>query len=303
MATELKNVKRLYFTTEASATALGKQWWYAADTRRIGVMEADGTTKRYFWDSTRLADTGTTYGSKLIGTPGITGVTPDGGSSGAAATLQAMLAGLKAYSDSALVAGIGGTTGTLLKKTGSGAAGDSVLSENSGKIRFSGDTVANLYRVGAGHLITDGKFEAIGNIVTGAVMQTEYLEVGANGTFYGDMVVQEKTILQGALATPLLFTAAATLTLDATHHSILCSHATPVITLPLASSLPEGTEFWIYFHANSGTLSLSGSDAWSGLTENLGLGIEGDNGNIVGITTAAFVKCDGAGVWGYREIT
>jgi hypothetical protein len=94
MATELKNIKRKFNTAEASLSLLAKQWGYGEDTRRIVVCEDDGSTKRYYWDSTRLADQTTSYGTSLIGTPGITGVTPSGGSSGAAATLQAMLTGL-----------------------------------------------------------------------------------------------------------------------------------------------------------------------------------------------------------------
>lgn len=93
MATELKNIKRKYENTEAGLTLLPKQWGYAEDTRRLTVMEDDGTTPRRFWDATRLADQTTSYGTALMGTPGIAGVTPSGGSSGAAATLQAMLAG------------------------------------------------------------------------------------------------------------------------------------------------------------------------------------------------------------------
>jgi hypothetical protein len=93
MATELKNIKRLYGLVEASITLLAKQWAYAEDTRRITVMEDDGTTRRYFWDSTRLADQSGTYGAAVIGIDGITGITPDGGSSGSAATLRAMLRG------------------------------------------------------------------------------------------------------------------------------------------------------------------------------------------------------------------
>jgi hypothetical protein len=94
MATELKNIKRKFETAEASLSLLAKQWGYGEDTRRIVVCEDDGSTKRYYWDATRLADQTTSYGTSLIGTPGITGVTPSGGSSGAAATLQAMLTGL-----------------------------------------------------------------------------------------------------------------------------------------------------------------------------------------------------------------
>lgn len=79
--------------SSAAATLRGKQLGMALDSRRL-VYEENGGTLRYYWDSTRLADQTSSYGTALIGTPGITGITPSGGSSGAAATLQAMLTGL-----------------------------------------------------------------------------------------------------------------------------------------------------------------------------------------------------------------
>ncbi len=94
MATQYANLKRKFSTTEAGLTLLPKQWGYAEDTRRLVVCEDDGSTKRYYWDSTRLADQTGTYGAELIGIDGITGITPDGGSSGAAGTVRAMLRGL-----------------------------------------------------------------------------------------------------------------------------------------------------------------------------------------------------------------
>lgn len=111
MSTTLAILKRNGPTTEAALDALlaARQWGYADDTRRLTVMESDGVTLRRFWDSTRLADQTTSYGTALIGTPGITGITPDGGSSGSAATLQAMLKGMGA----AIVAG----SGTYIQNT------------------------------------------------------------------------------------------------------------------------------------------------------------------------------------------
>ncbi len=99
MATELKNVKRKFSTTEAGLTLLPKQWGYGEDTRRITVMEDDGTTRRYFWDSTRLAAQDGVYGAEIIGIDGITGVTPAGGSSGSAGTVRAMLRGMAGASN------------------------------------------------------------------------------------------------------------------------------------------------------------------------------------------------------------
>jgi len=96
MATELWKIKRKYETVETTLAAalIAKQWGYAADTKRIAVMESDGVTVRYYWDASSLLAQTSLLGSALIGTIGITGVTPTGGSSGAAATVQAMLGGL-----------------------------------------------------------------------------------------------------------------------------------------------------------------------------------------------------------------
>lgn len=194
MSTILAKLKRLYSATEAALTPAAMQWGYAADTRRIVAMESDGVTKRYYWDSTRLADQTTSYGTSLIGTPGITGVTPTGGSSGAAATLQAMLGGLKDYAAGVVVAGIGGTTGNILKKTGSGTAGDSILSESSSKILFSGDTVANLYRSAASTLKTDGALVAAGDI-TGNDLTALNTLIGAYLNISGQASLHENLVL------------------------------------------------------------------------------------------------------------
>jgi len=90
------DVIRVELTTEASAasTLKPKMRAHAKDTRRLVWMEGDSTL-RYAWDSTRLADQTSTYGTALIGSPGITGITPNGGTSGAAATLANMLSGFR----------------------------------------------------------------------------------------------------------------------------------------------------------------------------------------------------------------
>lgn len=93
MADSTYEIVHQVYATEAAAILINsKNLALAQDTRRLVLM--DGATPRYFWDSTRLADQTATYGTAIIGTPGITGVTPSGGSSGVAATLQAMLTGL-----------------------------------------------------------------------------------------------------------------------------------------------------------------------------------------------------------------
>lgn len=132
------DVLRVEAATEASIVLKAKQSGYAADTRRRVYLMADGVTKRYWWDSTRLADlTGAGYGSALVGTKGITGVTPTGGSLSAAGTVEAMLGGLKAYADSLGAASIGGTMGNLMKKTGAGTVGDSLLAESGNIITLT----------------------------------------------------------------------------------------------------------------------------------------------------------------------
>lgn len=94
--TDYKKIKRNYATTEAGLTLISRQWGHAEDTGRIVVMRSDGVTKDYFWNSARLASTSASYGSSLIGSIGINGITPNGGSQGAAATLQNMLTGMAA---------------------------------------------------------------------------------------------------------------------------------------------------------------------------------------------------------------
>lgn len=88
------DIIRNHYATEAALIAgiASRRWAYAIDTRRLVINDA--ATFRYFWDSTRLADTGGTYGDALIGCAGITGVTPSGGSSGGVASLHNMLIGI-----------------------------------------------------------------------------------------------------------------------------------------------------------------------------------------------------------------
>lgn len=81
----------------------------------------------------------------------------------AATTVQAALAELKAAGTGGTLTG-GGTAGVVPLWTSALAQGDSVLSQASSKIIFSGDSVANLYRSGVGALATDG-----GLLVTGVL--------------------------------------------------------------------------------------------------------------------------------------
>jgi hypothetical protein len=57
-----------------------------------------------------------------------------------------------------------GTAGALTKWTNSTTLGNSILTESGSAIRFSGDTVANLYRSAAGALKTDGNMIAGGSL-------------------------------------------------------------------------------------------------------------------------------------------
>jgi len=105
-----------HYALEATAiTSLGTgRWGYAQDTRRFIINDAG--TYRYFWDSTKLADTtgndvsGMTLGADLIGSAGITGVTPLGGSSGSAGSVYEMLVGLRDYASGTFVDGSGTAT-------------------------------------------------------------------------------------------------------------------------------------------------------------------------------------------------
>jgi hypothetical protein len=195
MANENKDVIRVEMALEASASATlrAKQAGYALDSRRRIYKEAGGTL-RYYWDSTRLADTSGSYGDTVIGCAGITGITPNGGSSGAAATLHNMLIGLRDYTDSGALTGTG-TANAIMLWTGARAAGDSILSQIAGggsgnKIQFNADSVATLYRQSAGVLQTDGAFTALGNI-TGTLISAGSLQSDA------DLVVGQDSDLQG----------------------------------------------------------------------------------------------------------
>lgn len=132
MATELKNIKRKFELTEAGLTLLAKQWGYGEDTRRIVVNEDDGTTKRYYWDSTRLADQTSSYGASLIGIDGITGVTPDGGSLGGAGTVRTMIRGIGAQLNFGSL-----TTNVLPRKNSSNTLVDSAISDDGATIAMT----------------------------------------------------------------------------------------------------------------------------------------------------------------------
>lgn len=57
-----------------------------------------------------------------------------------------------------------GTVGNIPKRSGALALADSILSEASSKLLFSGDTTANIYLAGSGILKTDGNFQVAGQL-------------------------------------------------------------------------------------------------------------------------------------------
>lgn len=126
-----------YATEAAAIAAIGSQrMTLAQDTRRL--IYNDGGTMRYFWDATRLADQTTSYGTALIGTPGITGITPAGGSVDAASTLQAMLSGLAGM--------VAGTANQIPVFTAAKVLGDSIMQQSgTTAIVLSSNTNALVY--------------------------------------------------------------------------------------------------------------------------------------------------------------
>ncbi len=142
MATENKNVKRKFSATESAATALARQMFYAEDTRRLGLVLANGTDKEFWWAASRLADQTATYGAALLGIDGIAGITPEGGSSGGPGTLRSMVRGIASIVtglsiDGNLSVGIG----KLVSAYGLGAHGSSNMERIS---MFHGDGFADI---------------------------------------------------------------------------------------------------------------------------------------------------------------
>ena len=139
MADEVRDIvhtPKQYSTEVAAIAALGTgRWGFAQNTRRFIINDA--STFRYFWDSTRQADTtgddvaGMTYGLGLQGCAGITGVTPRGGSSGSVGTAYDMLVGLRDYASGTFVDG-SGTAGTLPIWSDSDTIGDSIITYVNG---------------------------------------------------------------------------------------------------------------------------------------------------------------------------
>lgn len=197
-----------------------------------------------------------------------------------------------------------GTVGNIPQLTGTNTLGNSILSQLSSQLIFSGDAGVNLYRYAAGHMLTAATFEAIGNIISGDGFQSDYLEIGVRGTFYDELVVQGPAILQSTLATPIMTTAAATLTLGAGHHVVRTTHASPNITLPDSTTVSAGTEFYVFTYGNGCTFTGNGIDVWRGLNRDLGLGIEDDpDPTTYAASQKGFkLKTDGAGHWYIWEI-
>lgn len=145
MADSPYEVVHNHFTTEASASLNASDWGYAVDTRRLIVQ--DGATKRFFWDSTRLADTTGTYGAAVLGVAGITGVTPNGGALGAGATAYNMMVGLRDYTDAA----VSGTLNTVPIFTGAHSLGNSTLTYATGTFTHTFATAGTNAEIGVTH--------------------------------------------------------------------------------------------------------------------------------------------------------
>jgi hypothetical protein len=283
-------------------------------TRELGYTDAagyqelviltEGGQYRHFPSLERLDDAASALsGAALIGFyPTTAGMS--------ATNVQAAIEELQASSGGGGTLTGSGTVNTLMLWTAGTVAGNSsILSEVSGRIRFSGDADANLYRLSAGILATEGSFNAIGTINSVAGLQSDYLEIGINGRFYGDIVVDGDSTLQGVqslgyLATPIITTAAATLTLDLTHHTVRTTHASANITLPDSTTVPAGTEFYVFPQENGITFTGNGTDVWRGLNRELGLGIEDDPDPTTYVAPARgfMLKTDGAGHWYIWEL-
>ena len=134
MANENKDVLRVAATEATLATTLRNNMiGMTTDTNRIGWKY--GGTLRLCFSKAELEAQGVSAGSLLIGAKGITGVTPTGGGSGDASTLQAMLEGIKS------AGGVPGSgTTDFLAKWSSGALVDSIISDDANGITFNGAT-------------------------------------------------------------------------------------------------------------------------------------------------------------------
>lgn len=95
MATDYRKILHFSAAIESTTIAEARRWFHAEDTGRLVITRQDGSTRDYFWNSVSMSSTSSTLGAALIGSAGITGITPNGGSSGAAATLANMLTGFR----------------------------------------------------------------------------------------------------------------------------------------------------------------------------------------------------------------
>jgi len=204
MTTTLANVKRKYNTTETGlvASLLPKQWGYAADTRRIVAMEADGVTARYFWDAVSQADqTFYTCGTRFLGSCGVSGVTPTAGSVSAASDLQSLLEGLARYADDASTAVILAPTTAArnviqptadvvpltVKGFSAGAAALQQWQKSDGTVYAyvdaNGQFVTSRPRVGA------DLFMSVQNTDNTSAASNAFLSIGVGGASAGDPYV------------------------------------------------------------------------------------------------------------------
>ena len=94
MADETRNIIHNSYATRAAAAAAMGDKNLAMVTADNGLVYDQSGTQVVFPNEAMLADTTGVNGSAIIGTAGITGITPTGGSLGSAGSVSAMLAGI-----------------------------------------------------------------------------------------------------------------------------------------------------------------------------------------------------------------
>ena len=94
MADETRNIIHNSYATRAAAAAAMGDKNLAMVTADNGLVYDQGGTQVVFPNEAMLADTTGVNGGVIIGTAGITGITPTGGSLGSAGSVSAMLAGI-----------------------------------------------------------------------------------------------------------------------------------------------------------------------------------------------------------------
>lgn len=183
-------------TTGAGGAQVG-ELVFNADAALLEFIYRKKTSSGYVHMPTKegliLAAAAATSGSKLIGYFPASGLT--------SVTVQDALDELRAQ----IAAGGGGTVlgtmtaGKVPKALSSTTVGDSILSEASSKILFSGDSVANLYRSAAATLKTDGALIVNTDITVNNVLTAAYLTMLGQANFQEVIVADTYMTLANAL--------------------------------------------------------------------------------------------------------